>query len=750
MAARAGSPKTRSVGRYELVIELAKSHLGALWIATAESDGAYEAHLLRRVQLPPSIPAADGERVRQAAEFSRTLKDDHILPLVDTSQGEGELALVSGYVPGETLRALLRLCSFKREPVPPRVALEIVLDVCEALLAAEIRAVSAPLGPDFFYGGLLPDSIIVGTDGTSRLVDLGIAAVWRRLPALAEHPEVTAYSAPEQFGGRAIDSRADVFVLGILLWEMLSGGRRLFVGSSHRGVVEKVLQFPIPDVDPKRPGEAIDPAVQQLVRKMLERDPRRRFRSIADLKQAIEQLGSALPIEVSDFVTTFARSPLSSRERVLERALQRPAHVVRPGPREPATATPPGASSPAGTNAPRAPMASTPAVRPPSASPGLSSPPVHDSDNSSEAAGATEARVERTPPRAVAKPLPLPAQATLGRRLSAPDGVLPPPPKRPRKRASEDDASSVRAADIMRALAVEDAEPESDGLPTLPAPPAGQAAQPQPPPLPDRPHEDRFRPHQQTLPGPGDVEETALPRPPIATLPGYAGPEPPKPAAPEPAAPGGQPPSDTRGEAGASRPVASATAESGASPLAAPDAELRAVAAPTTTGVSPRPASRPSISGSRRLPVPLIAGLGGGALLLLIGLAVGTADGPEPTADADATNRQSAARQKAAQPEPELTKVAESHKPAPQTPPAEESEPAEPEANETDDTAEGEDATDDVAPTEGSEASPPPSDGSEPKTTHTAPAPRARAPRPPPASPKKQIRAKRTFIPSGI
>ena len=442
-----GSSRSRAVGRYDLVVELAKSQLGPLWAAKANGGGGPELCMVRRMALPSGAGQTDRNALIAAARWSEEVTDDRVLSVLDTVEEERELAMVSRFVPGETLRSLLRLSNFKRQPIPSRVALRIILDTCRALAAAELRAVSSPLGPDFIYGGLLPDSVVVGTDGTTRLADVGLAAVWRRIPGASEHAEITAYSSPEQLSGASVDSSCDLFILGALLWEMLSGGKRLFVGSSHRAVAEKVCRHPIGPIAPGKPGESVPAIVDQLVSKLLERDPRRRLRNAGELIDTIETLDAAdvaLPVEVSDFLTTLAHSALTLRERVLDRALERPPRpAATPPPESPSSAAP------------------KPAVAPGEAVP---------------AASVAPERPALAP--LGARPLPLPAQAKLGSRISAPEVVLPPPPfpqsgikvppppVRPTP-ATKQDAESVRAADILRALAVEDA-PASDELPTLP------------------------------------------------------------------------------------------------------------------------------------------------------------------------------------------------------------------------------------------------------------------------------------------
>lgn len=414
--------RSRSVGRYDLVVEVAKSQLGSLWIGTALGSDGLEPRLIRCLAVGPSVTPRDVAMLADVGRWCSGFALEQAASTLDVVSAERELALVIRYNPGETLRSLLRLASVRREPVPTPVALRLVLDVCTALSAAASRAQETARGPEFLWGGLLPESILVGTDGVTRVLELGVAPAWRRLAAEAQHAEVVAYSAPEQLGSGQVAASSDVFTLGIFLWEMLSGGKRLF-GGAHGAIIEKLQQLSEPPVAPGSPGAATDADTRALLSAMLEPDPERRLASVLELERVLFELGDRVAPtgEVADFVQRLAQQSLESRERVLGRALQRGA-----------------------AGSPRRPVSEPPPPEPPIA---------------------TSARPEALVIGA-AKPLPLPAQVKLGARL-AENRLPPPPPLRELVEvdtlaSDDDDSASVRAEDIMAALAIEDLEPESD------------------------------------------------------------------------------------------------------------------------------------------------------------------------------------------------------------------------------------------------------------------------------------------------
>ncbi|HEU5073840.1 MAG TPA: protein kinase, partial [Polyangiaceae bacterium] len=467
--------------------------------------------------------------------------------------------------------------------------------VCKAFAAAEARAAHTSVGPERLWGGLLPDSILVGRDGTARVLDLGVAALWRQSCSGAQHPEVVAYSAPERLEQKQPSANDDVFTLGVLLWEMLSGGKRLFAAASQRAVAEKLRKLRVPPVGADLSSDTVDPATRALLGKMLEPDPTSRLGSMRELQQALEAMDESVarPHELADFVTRFAEHVLDSRERALGRALQRGLEQER---RRPASEPPPPAAF-----------------------------------TSTEKPVNTEA-----PGLAAAKPLPLPAQVKLGGRPPGPESHWPPPP--PPVAAptdvdsgttDDDDAGSVRAEDILAALAVDDLEPVP--VPATATPPAPIPATATPPaPIP-------------TAATPPDAEERAVASAPISSgrrapltavvVPSvHAGPDAPTftpvPSVLQTLRGPGVPPlgSDALAFAATETPAEARAADpavpAGADLLQVPSAEPATLARPRTLTTKVEHAVHGfARRAGGRLPVSLVAAVGGTAVLLLLALA---------------------------------------------------------------------------------------------------------------------------------
>jgi eukaryotic-like serine/threonine-protein kinase len=307
---------TRTVGGYDLVCEVTRGVLGTLWIARATDESrSPPAALIRRV--PGSAAAL--ERLVEGAGWGRRGREPGLPPIVDVVHEGGEVAVVTPFVEGEPLRALLRAAAFKRETLGADVALRVAVEVLEQLHAVHERTKYDPMHRAF--GGLQPDSIYLGTDGLVRLLDIGLGVAAVQADLFAAEAQWLAYVSPEQLRGEEATAASDVFVVGAILWEMLAN-RRLFAGATAASVRERVLSGPIQRLDELRGGpEVIDGELATLVARALERDPAKRYPSVADLSDALRGAGKlATPAHVGGVVERLAEQFLDKRRALLDKA----------------------------------------------------------------------------------------------------------------------------------------------------------------------------------------------------------------------------------------------------------------------------------------------------------------------------------------------------------------------------------------------------------------------------------------------
>ncbi|MEX2178144.1 MAG: protein kinase, partial [Gemmatimonadaceae bacterium] len=235
--------------------------------------------------LHPELSALLGpERFLKEIELTANLQHPHILPLFDSGSADGHLYYVMPYVEGETLRRKLD----REQQLPIGEAVRIAADVASALEYAHKRGV--------IHRDVKPENILLH-DGRPLVADFGIAlavqqAGGTRMTQTGMSLGTPQYMAPEQaMGDKSVDHRADIYALGAVTYEMLTG-EPPFVGPNSQAVVAKVLTTDPVSLAVKR--RSVPPHVEDAVLTALEKMPADRFASAGEFASAIAG-GAAVP-----------------------------------------------------------------------------------------------------------------------------------------------------------------------------------------------------------------------------------------------------------------------------------------------------------------------------------------------------------------------------------------------------------------------------------------------------------------------
>src|SRR5262245_30788029 len=269
-------PGTR-LGPYEILTPIGAGGMGEVYKAR---DPRLGRDIAVKV-LPESMAGAKPRlcRFEQEARAVAALSHPNILAIFDVGLGDPAY-LVTELLDGETLRGMLA-----RGPLAlPRVA-ELGMQLVTGLMAAHAR--------DIVHRDLKPENVFVTRDGVTKILDFGLAKSVSR-----SEPDVTrasasgvvigtvGYMSPEQVRGEAADPRSDIFAVGAILYEMVSG-LRAFQGGSPADTMSAVLREEPPDLVLR---SATPPALARIVRRCLEKDPDNRFQTARDLRFAIESI----------------------------------------------------------------------------------------------------------------------------------------------------------------------------------------------------------------------------------------------------------------------------------------------------------------------------------------------------------------------------------------------------------------------------------------------------------------------------
>ncbi len=428
---------------YELLANLGRGAHGQLFgarVATGAEEGRLVA--VRRIPIDSCAPG-DVQRVVETARIARRVRHSKLAAVLEAVATDRELLLVGEYVDGHSLSSLQRLAVAKQSPLPPAVALRIGLEILHGLRAVREtwKAVAPPAAGPAPRGGVSPDNVFVAAFGDVLLSEIGVSAVVSTLAPFRGLPGNVAYLSPEQLrsdGAPSIDERADVFSVGVILWELLAN-RPLF-GDAERLHANPDVQSPglsdqtLRDVQSKlipglssllRSGAPIARAAVEVVERALRRDPATRFASIDQMLGAL--LALSRDVLASADQVRAAIQPLAGSEIAAQRAALGSLSSVRPGP--PSGSTPDSSrptlrpQQPSMSPAPSALESTRSANRPAPAHEQFSpQEPPHEQFSQHEAP--TYPTAQLAPAPAVAKPAETVAPRLLPR--------LPVPPRSPR------------------------------------------------------------------------------------------------------------------------------------------------------------------------------------------------------------------------------------------------------------------------------------------------------------------------------
>lgn len=279
----------KHVGRFEILCPLAQGGMAVLYLARTAGIGGFERlFALKLIHEHLSREERFVHMFLDEARLAARIRHPNVVPVYEVGVHEERHYLAMEYLSGETLGMALTTTWPKGVPFPLSLVPLIIGSAAEGLHAAhELRdANGASLG--VIHRDVTPQNIMLGYDGSVRVMDFGVA---RALDQLSESLPGTfkgtpAYMAPEQVRSGAIDRRADIFALGIILWEM-TVGKRLFKDKNDITTTMNVLQREI--VAPSKVYPGYPAELEAIVMKALNRDPERRFDTARDLAEALQE-----------------------------------------------------------------------------------------------------------------------------------------------------------------------------------------------------------------------------------------------------------------------------------------------------------------------------------------------------------------------------------------------------------------------------------------------------------------------------
>ncbi len=272
------------VGRYIIKRKLAEGGMAEIFLASAQGPEGFSKDVV--IKVVRSFLANDSQFVQMfiaEARLVSRLNHANVVQIFDFGKHGESFYLAMEYVRGASLWDLRKCCREKGVPFPPTLAAEIGAQVARGLQYAHALTENGQrIG--VVHRDVTPHNVLLSFDGAVKLTDFGIAKATTTQTAPGMLKGKFAYMSPEQSRGEKVDARTDIFALGIVLWEMLTGGR-LFDGDSDLAVLRAVQDTLIPP--PQRLNPDVPPDLSDVVMKALARPLAERFQTAFEMEKAL-------------------------------------------------------------------------------------------------------------------------------------------------------------------------------------------------------------------------------------------------------------------------------------------------------------------------------------------------------------------------------------------------------------------------------------------------------------------------------
>ncbi|MBO6937482.1 MAG: serine/threonine protein kinase [Deltaproteobacteria bacterium] len=305
------------IGPYELLAELGYGGMGSVYLAERVGPGTFR----KRVALKTIHPHLARQEAFETmfldeARLAASMHHPNIAQVFDLGRADGELYMALEYMRGDSLAALRDELVARGKTLPMESIAWLVAEAAEGLHHAhEMRDEDGqPLR--IVHRDVSPQNLFVTLDGHVKVMDFGVARAEGRLAKTTETGRLKgkcAYMAPEQVFGDGVDHRADVFALGIVAWELITG-RRLFAAETDAETLMRISSHDVPA--PSTVESSVPPALEAIVLRALSADPAERPATARDFAVELREIaGSSRAHDLAARMTELFGATVAEREK---------------------------------------------------------------------------------------------------------------------------------------------------------------------------------------------------------------------------------------------------------------------------------------------------------------------------------------------------------------------------------------------------------------------------------------------------
>ena len=300
-------------GRYQIIEELGKGGMGKVY-KTNDID-IKEKVAIKLIKPEISTDKKTIERFQNELKFARKIRHKNVCQMYDLNREEGTYYITMEYVEGENLKNMIRMSG----QLGIGTAISVAEQACEGLAEAHKLGI--------IHRDLKPSNIMIDREGNVRIMDFGIARSLKEkgITGAGVMIGTSEYMSPEQVEGKEVDQRSDIYSLGVILYEMVTGrvpfegDTPFIVGIKHKSELPR---------NPKEINTQVPDDLNRVILRCLEKDKEKRFQSAGEVRSELENIEKGIP--TTERVIP-ERKPITSKEITVQFSLKKlfiPAIVI--------------------------------------------------------------------------------------------------------------------------------------------------------------------------------------------------------------------------------------------------------------------------------------------------------------------------------------------------------------------------------------------------------------------------------------
>ncbi len=318
-------------GKYTLINRIAVGGMAEIFLARQEGVEGFEKTIcIKRIRPHLSSQVSFVRMFLNEAKLAAQLNHPNIVQIYDLGRIGESYFIAMEYISGRDMSRVIPKAEKQSIPFPLVYALKIVSNICEGLYFAHNRTDAYGKALNIVHRDITPENCMVSFNGTVKVLDFGIAKATSQIEQTraGEIKGKLSYMSPEQCMGKPLDHRSDIFSLGVVAYEWVTG-YKLFTGENEMAILKAIIDGKI--YPPSYFKEDVPEPVERILMKALEKDREKRYQSAWELQYDLDQFlaqqeFSPSNIHISNFMKQLFKDEVEQESTLLQRVVTDPPH----------------------------------------------------------------------------------------------------------------------------------------------------------------------------------------------------------------------------------------------------------------------------------------------------------------------------------------------------------------------------------------------------------------------------------------